>query len=107
MSDARPNTPPPDELAAIRAEMKRLEEREAALRSILLSDPSARTGNAWVAEVREVESSRVDLKALREMYPSIADEHTYPVTTKRIELMGITEDGEIVSARKMQKEQAA
>ena len=42
MSD-RPNTPLPDELAAVRNEIKRLETHEAELKQILLSDPSART----------------------------------------------------------------
>ena len=43
MSD-RPNLPLPDELAQVRADIKRLEEREAAIRGILLSDPDTRTG---------------------------------------------------------------
>ena len=98
----KPNTPVPDELASVRAQIRILEERESELRRIILTDPTTRTGANWLAEVREVESNRVDLKALREMYPAIADEHTYPVTTKRIVLSGIDQDtGEIVSARKM------
>ena len=97
-----PNTPVPDELAAIRAEMKRLEERESALRSILLSDPETRTGANWLAEVRTVQQERTDLKELRAAYPDQVAEHTYPTEITRIVLMGIDQDtGEVVSARKM------
>lgn len=100
--------PPADELHAVRSQLKALEEREGQLRALILKEPSARTGNHWVAEVREVESQRTDLKALREMYPAIADEHTYPTVTKRIVLSGIDQEtGELVSARKMKKTEAA
>jgi hypothetical protein len=41
------------------------------------------------------------------MYPAIADEHTYPVTTKRIVLSGIDADtGEIIPARRFRNEKA-
>jgi hypothetical protein len=103
MSD-RPNIPPPDELAAVRAELKRLETREAELRALLLAEPDVRTGANWVAEVRTVTQERTDLKELRACYPDIVAEQTYPVEIKRIVLMGITEDGEVVSARKFRQE---
>ena len=96
----RPNIPVPDELADVRAAIKRLETREAELKGILLSDPSARTGAEYLAEIREITSNRTDIKELRAMYPEIAAEHTHPVTTKRVELRGITDDGEIVSLRR-------
>jgi hypothetical protein len=102
VSDARPNTPPPDELAAIRAEMKRLETREAELRALLLAEPEVRTGANWLAEVKTVTQERTDLKELRAMHPALVEEYTFPVEIQRIVLMGIDQDtGEIVSARKM------
>jgi predicted phage-related endonuclease len=98
-----PNTPVPDELAAIRAEMKRLEERESALRSILLSDPDTRTGANWLAEVKTVQQSRVDIKELRACHPDIVEQFEFPTEITRIALSAITEDGEIIPARRVQK----
>ncbi|HEY1441368.1 MAG TPA: hypothetical protein VGF65_11130 [Mycobacterium sp.] len=91
--------PPADELADVRARIKMLEEREVELRNLLIGDPSARTGNHYLVEVREVETKRTDLKELRAMYPDLVEEYTYPVKTTRVDLKGITEDGEIVSLR--------
>jgi predicted phage-related endonuclease len=96
----RPNTPVPDELADVRAAIKRLETREAELKGILLSDPSARTGAEYLAEIREITSRRIDTKELRAAYPNEVDEHTHAVTTTRVELRGITDDGEVVSLRR-------
>ena len=97
----RPNTPVPDELADVRAAMKRLETREAELKQILLSDPSARTGAEYLAEIREITSNRTDIKELRAMYPEIAAEHTHAVTTTRVELRAIDQDtGEITTLRR-------
>jgi hypothetical protein len=95
------NLPPPDELAKIREDIRRLEERESTLRSIILSDPTARTGANWLAEVKTVQQSRVDLKELRACHPDIVAEFEFPTEITRIVLSGITEDGEVVSARKM------
>lgn len=92
--------PPADELYAIRAQLKALEEREAALRTLMFADPSARQGNAWLAEVREVTTTRIDVKEMKAMYGDLVAEFTFPVKTKRIELSAITEDGELISARK-------
>jgi hypothetical protein len=107
MSDARPNTPIPDRLAAVRAQIKALETEEAALKATILADPETRTGASWLAQIKTVTQERVDLKELRAMHYELVEEYTFPVEITRIELMGITEDGEVVSARKMQKEQAA
>lgn len=104
MSD-RPNTPPPDELAQVRAQLKALETREAELRHLLLANPDCRTGASWVAEVKTVTSERVDLKELRACYPELVAEQTYPAESKRIVLLAITEDGELVSASKFRKTQ--
>jgi hypothetical protein len=106
MSD-RPNVPVPDELAAVRAELKRLETREAELRALLFANPDIRTGASWLAEVKEVTSQRVDLKELRNCYPDLVAEQTHPMTVKQIVLSGITEDGEIIPARRFRKEQEA
>jgi hypothetical protein len=108
VTDTRPNTPPPDELAAIVAEMKRLETRKQELRALLLANPDVRTGADWIAEIKTVTEHRTDIKELRAMHPDLVAEYTFPKEVKRIELSGIDADtGEIVSARKMQKEQAA
>ena len=102
MSD-RPNTPLPDELAAVRADIKRLEEREAELKQILLSDPSARTGASWLAEVKTVTTQRLDLKELRANHPDIAEQYTFPTEVIRVVLSGIDEFGEILPARQFRK----
>lgn len=102
MTDARPNVPVPDELAAVRAQLKALETREAELRQIIFGDPSARTGANWVAEIKTTKQDRVDLKELRAQHPTLVDEFVFPVEITRIVLSGIdAETGEIVSARKM------
>jgi hypothetical protein len=90
-----PNLPVPDELADVRSKLKALEQRELELKQILIADPSARTGAKFLVEVFKVETRRTDIKALREMYPAIADEHTYPTKTTRVELRALSEDGEI------------
>jgi hypothetical protein len=89
--------PPADELHSVRAQLKALEEREAELRQIMLADPSARTGNRFVVELREVVSQRTDLKELRAMYPDLVAEYTQPVATTRVELRAVTADGEVVA----------
>lgn len=104
MTTDRPNLPPADELAEVRATLKTLGERETALRNLMLADPAARTGNKFLAELREVESRRCDLKELRAAYPTQVDEHTYPVKTLRVELRAVDQEtGEIVSTRKLAK----
>ncbi|HTI79460.1 MAG TPA: hypothetical protein VL614_03320 [Acetobacteraceae bacterium] len=102
MSD-RPNLPLPDELAQIRADIKRLEEREAAIRGILLSDPDTRTGASWIAEVKTVQQERTDWKELRANHPDIAEQYTFPTEITSVVLSGITEDGEVVPARQFRK----
>lgn len=101
MADAPRNIPVPDALAAVRAELKRLETHEAELKRILLTDPSARTGAQWVAEIKTVTQTRTDLKELRAMHPALVDEYTFPTEVTRVVLSGISEDGELVSARSM------
>jgi hypothetical protein len=50
--------------------------------------------------VTGVTTTRCDLKELRKMYPAIAEEFTFPVTTTRVELRGISDDGELTSLRR-------
>jgi hypothetical protein len=94
--------PPADELAAVRSQLKTLGDREGELRSLLLTDPSARTGNAYIVEICEVESRRTDIKELRAMHPDLVDEYTFPTKTQRVELRAVSEDGEItrIAAKK-------
>jgi hypothetical protein len=101
VTDARPNTPVPDELAAIREQMKALESREAELRRLLLAHPDLREGAGWIAEIKTITQDRTDLKELRACHPRLVEEFTFPQEITRIVLSGITEDGELVSARKM------
>jgi hypothetical protein len=100
-ADAPRNIPVPDELADVRAKIKAYEQREAELRQILFSDPSARTGAAWIAEIKVTKQERTDLKELRASHPDIIAEFTFPVEITRVVLSGITEDGELVSVRQM------
>ena len=96
-----PNTPVPDELAAVRSEIKRLEERENELKRLVLENPDVRTGASWLAEVKTVETTRLDVKELRANHADILDQYTFQVPVTRVVLSGLTEDGEIVSARKL------
>jgi hypothetical protein len=99
-----PNTPVPDELAAVREQIKALETREAELRALLLANPDVREGANWLAEIKTVTQNRTDLKELRACHPGLVDEFTSPVEITRIVLSGIDADtGEIVSARQFRK----
>ena len=96
-----PNIPVPDELAAVRAQIKTLETREGQLKQILITDPSARTGASWIAEILTVNTTYTDLKELRAMYPDLCAEYTFPKQVTRVVLSGISDDGEVISGRKM------
>jgi hypothetical protein len=93
--------PVPDELAAVRAQMKALEERETELKRLVLENPDVRTGASWLAEVKTTDTTRTDLKELRAIYPDLVEQFTFQVPVTRVVLSGITEDGEVVSARKL------
>jgi hypothetical protein len=58
------NRHPVDELADIRAEIRRLEEREQELRTYLLEHPHDRSGAEFVATIGEKRRRHVDLHAL-------------------------------------------
>ena|ERR1700751_5991195 len=97
----RPNTPVPDELAAVRAQMRTLKMREEELKALLIANPDVREGAGWIAEIKTVTTKRVDIRELRACHPDLVAEFTFPEQSTRVELSAITEDGEIVSARKM------
>lgn len=96
IEQAAKQVPPADELHEVRQRIADLKDRESALRSLILSDPEARTGNRFLAEIKEVETSRTDWTELKAAHPGLIEEYTYPATDKRVELFAITEDGEIV-----------
>ena len=45
-------------------------------------------------------TARLDVKELRAMHPTLAEEFTHTVFDKRVELRGINEDGELTSLRR-------
>ena len=90
----RPNTPPADELFAVRAEIKELTAREHALKALMIADPSARTGNRYAVEVKEVPTTRTDIVEMRKKHPDLVAEYTFQLTQTRVELRGINDDGE-------------
>lgn len=92
--------PPADELAEVRATLKTLGEREAALKALMHADPSARTGNRYCVDLVEVTTQRCDIKELRAAYPAEVEEHTHPVTTTRVELRAVDEDGVVTRIKK-------
>lgn len=95
------NRPPADELFDVRKQLTALKSRERDLRSLMLSDPSARTGNRYAVEIQEVQTTRTDLKEMRANYADIVEQFTFKLTEQRVELRALTKDGELVSIRKM------
>ena len=77
------NLPPADELFDVREQLKALTSRERDLRSLMLSDPSARTGNRYAVEIRDVQTTRTDIKELRAMHPTLVEEYTFKLTAAR------------------------
>ena len=100
MSD-RTNWPVPDELAAVRAQIKALEDRESELKRLLIKHDDIRTGADWIAEIHQIQTTRVDLKEMKACHPDLVAEFTFPSTYTVVALKKLTEDGEIVSARKL------
>jgi hypothetical protein len=58
------NRHPADELADVRAEIKRLQLREAELRNILLAEGADRTGIQYKAVVLDTGQKHINTKAL-------------------------------------------
>jgi hypothetical protein len=96
-----PNTPVPDELNAVRLEIKRLTEREGELKRLLISNPDVREGRDWLAEVKVTHRMRTDLKEMRAMHPALVAEYEYPTEITSVVLVGLSSDGELIPARKM------
>ena len=92
--------PPADELFEVRAAIKQLTSRERELKATVIADPSARTGNLYCVEIKDVATARTDIKELRANHPDLVAEFTHTVFDKRVELRGINEDGELVSLRR-------
>jgi hypothetical protein len=92
--------PPADELFDVRDKLKQLTSRERVLTALMIADPSARTGNSHAVEVKEVETTRTDLKEMRACHADIVEQFTFPVKITRVELRGISDDGELVSLRR-------
>jgi hypothetical protein len=105
--DAPRNIPVPDQLAGIREQIKALETREAELRRLLITNPDLREGAAWLAEIKTTQQERTDIKEMRANHPDLVAEFTFPVEITRVVLSGITEDGEIVSARQLRNKEKA
>lgn len=106
MSD-RSNRPVPDELWQVREQMRTLKAREEELRQLILANPDVREGASWLAEVRTATQQRTDWKELKAMHPTIVEQYTFPIEIRTVVLSGITEDGELISARAMRKAQEA
>ena len=101
MTDAPRNIPVPDELWAVREQIKTLRSRESDLRRLLIDNPDIREGAGWLAEIKTVTTQRVDIQELRNCNPDIVAAFTFPEQSTRVELIAVTEDGELVSVRKM------
>jgi hypothetical protein len=76
----------PDRLALVRARLVALQAEEAALRDILLSDPSTRIGGDYVATVREVSSRRVSNKALEKADPVLFEKLAVSSVMRQVRL---------------------
>jgi hypothetical protein len=94
------NLPPADELFAVRDTIKQLSSRERELKALMIADPEARTGNHYAVEIKDVATTRTDLKEMRAMHPDLVAEYTFVVTDKRVEVRGISDDGEVFNLRR-------
>ena len=103
MTDAPRNIPVPDALNAVRAKIKALRTQESELRRLLIDNPDLREGAGWLAEIKTVTTQRVDIRELRDCNPDLVAEFTFPEQSTHVELTAITEDGELVSARRMRR----
>ena len=106
-ADARPNLPLPDQLNAVRQQIKQLEEREGELRRQILKNPDLRTGHEWLAEVKWTVTRRTDWKELAACHPSIVEQYTHAIPVERVVLSGIDQEtGEIIAARQFRAAQS-
>lgn len=95
---------PADELFDVRDRIKELVDRERFLRNLMINEPTTRTGNRYVADVKDVTTHRTDYVEMRKAHPDIFDEFTYPLVEKRVEKLVITVDGELVRPSRSRKE---
>jgi hypothetical protein len=58
------NIHPADELAALREEIRQMQERESELRNLLLADGADREGNQYMAFIQTSNRETVDKNAL-------------------------------------------
>lgn len=91
-SIALANLPPADELASIRQQIRNLQRRESELRSLLLTDPTVRTGNRFAASIRIGWQSRINRDLLRQDYPDVAAAVMEKVKVQYIRLSAIIDD---------------
>ena len=99
MTDAPRNIPVPDQFAA--CEQIKALRRMSGVKEALIANPDIRVGANWLAEVKGVETNRVDIKELRAMHKDLVEEYTFPRRPCALCCRGSCRDGEIVSARSM------
>ena len=91
------NRHPVDELADIRAEIKRLETREAELKTALAADGCNLDGDEFEASVSRISAERVDTAALRKhlgedgIRPFLKRSETVTLRIKPIDRSHLTE----------------
>jgi hypothetical protein len=76
--------PLPDQLVAIRGKIAMLKIEEAALRNILLTDPSTRIGADYIATVKEMTQYRVRGKELEKADPELFAKLATEVTATQV-----------------------
>jgi len=87
------NRHPVDELADIRAEQKRLKDREDELRQMIISGQVGPVGDQHEASIRETVSERLDTAAVRKEFglaklrPFLKPSTTTVITVKPRELL--------------------
>ena len=109
MSEQRENLGPADELGDLRQQLFALKQREGELREYLIAHPEARHGKRYVAEIRTRKVTRIDTSSFKHHYPEIYAEFALIEDYEQLHTVGISEDGEPLSmrkVRKLEKEQA-
>jgi hypothetical protein len=82
-----PNRHPVDELADIRAERRRLDEREAQIRAALLAGGASLVGNEYTATVAAEQQRRLNHQLLEQRFgPEAVNQCKAPVVITTIRL---------------------
>jgi len=101
------NLGPADEWGILTEEIKRMEDRKAALRPVLLGDAEARHGKRYIVTPVSFTRDIVDVdKALLERAFPEAYRATVSIMRKEqtnLQLSGVTEDGEQISLRELRR----